>query len=305
MLGQSLDFISAAGNALPKSVIVSLIYRLTILYASSRILPGLKKSVENNGGGRDGNLSRANSQLNLKLNSENGIGIGPRSELEGEEIKEKVQQGGLERRRSFKEDETESESSSSDSESETGSDSDSEEENDDRRLKKIRNGSQRHSKSKASKSKSKSNTKHRQKKNKKKSNNKRNQKRYSDSEDSSTSSSSVSTSTTSSSTSTTTTTSSSTESETLKSERRRKWRRQSLLKKGDSNGRSKRDKGGNSKVKTLREEESFGTFISIIVSYSRLILIAVYSHLLSEYLNGDFSSMFRHARVEMLTSLPD
>lgn len=282
MLGQSLDFISAAGNALPKSVIVSLIYRLTILYASSRILPGLKKSVENNGGGRDGNLSRANSQLNLKLNSENGIGIGPRSELEGEEIKEKVQQGGLERRRSFKEDETESESSSSDSESETGSDS--EEENDDKKLKKIRNGSQRHSKSKSLKSKSKSNTKHRQKKNKKKSHNKRNQKRYSDSEDSSTSSSSISTSTTSSSTSTTTTTSSSTESETLKSERRRKWRRQSLLKKGDRNGRSKRDKGGNSKVKTLREEESFGTFISIIVSYSRLILIAVYSHLLSEFL---------------------
>ncbi|PWN47201.1 hypothetical protein IE53DRAFT_262610 [Violaceomyces palustris] len=41
-LGQSLDFIAAAGAALPSSVIVSLVYRLMVLYAASRILPMLK-----------------------------------------------------------------------------------------------------------------------------------------------------------------------------------------------------------------------------------------------------------------------
>ncbi|CBQ67452.1 conserved hypothetical protein [Sporisorium reilianum SRZ2] len=44
-LGQSVDFIHAADAALPKSVIVSLIYRLMVLYAASRILPMLKGSV--------------------------------------------------------------------------------------------------------------------------------------------------------------------------------------------------------------------------------------------------------------------
>ncbi|EPQ32280.1 uncharacterized protein PFL1_00477 [Pseudozyma flocculosa PF-1] len=44
-LGQSLDFLSAAGAALPKSVIVSLVYRLMVLYAASRILPMLKGNV--------------------------------------------------------------------------------------------------------------------------------------------------------------------------------------------------------------------------------------------------------------------
>ncbi|SNX81370.1 related to ICE2 - integral ER membrane protein with type-III transmembrane domains [Melanopsichium pennsylvanicum] len=44
-LAQSVDFIHAAGAALPKSVIVSLIYRLMVLYAASRILPMLKGSV--------------------------------------------------------------------------------------------------------------------------------------------------------------------------------------------------------------------------------------------------------------------
>ncbi|KDN37910.1 hypothetical protein K437DRAFT_240439 [Tilletiaria anomala UBC 951] len=40
--GHSIDFISAALAALPKSVIVSLLYRLMVLYAASRILPLLK-----------------------------------------------------------------------------------------------------------------------------------------------------------------------------------------------------------------------------------------------------------------------
>ena len=40
--GQSIDFVSAAFAALPKSVIVSLVYRLMVLYAASRILPLLK-----------------------------------------------------------------------------------------------------------------------------------------------------------------------------------------------------------------------------------------------------------------------
>ncbi|KIS71628.1 uncharacterized protein UMAG_10017 [Mycosarcoma maydis] len=44
-LGHSVDFLHAAGAALPKSVIVSLIYRLMVLYAASRILPMLKGSV--------------------------------------------------------------------------------------------------------------------------------------------------------------------------------------------------------------------------------------------------------------------
>ncbi len=43
ILGHSLDFISAALSALPKSVIVSLLYRLMVLYAASRILPLLKE----------------------------------------------------------------------------------------------------------------------------------------------------------------------------------------------------------------------------------------------------------------------
>ncbi|CEH12974.1 hypothetical protein CBOM_00924 [Ceraceosorus bombacis] len=41
-LGHSARFIAAAGAALPKSVIVSLVYRLMVLYAASRILPVLK-----------------------------------------------------------------------------------------------------------------------------------------------------------------------------------------------------------------------------------------------------------------------
>lgn len=44
-LGQSVDFLHAAAAALPKSVIVSLVYRLMVLYAASRILPMLKGSV--------------------------------------------------------------------------------------------------------------------------------------------------------------------------------------------------------------------------------------------------------------------
>jgi hypothetical protein len=42
-LGQSARFIAAAAAALPKSVIVSLIYRLMVLYSASRILPLLKR----------------------------------------------------------------------------------------------------------------------------------------------------------------------------------------------------------------------------------------------------------------------
>jgi hypothetical protein len=42
-LGQSARFIAAASAALPKSVIVSLIYRLMVLYSASRILPLLKR----------------------------------------------------------------------------------------------------------------------------------------------------------------------------------------------------------------------------------------------------------------------
>ncbi|GAC96631.1 hypothetical protein PHSY_004214 [Pseudozyma hubeiensis SY62] len=62
-LGQSVDFIHAAGAALPKSVIVSLIYRLMVLYAASRILPMLKGSVVRNREGdglhREGSWGRA------------------------------------------------------------------------------------------------------------------------------------------------------------------------------------------------------------------------------------------------------
>ncbi|TKY90088.1 hypothetical protein EX895_000086 [Sporisorium graminicola] len=60
-LGQSVDFIHAAGAALPKSVIVSLIYRLMVLYAASRILPMLKGSVAPHRHNEDGVNSRTTS----------------------------------------------------------------------------------------------------------------------------------------------------------------------------------------------------------------------------------------------------
>jgi hypothetical protein len=41
-LGHSARFLAAAGAALPPSVVVSLVYRLMVLYAASRILPVLK-----------------------------------------------------------------------------------------------------------------------------------------------------------------------------------------------------------------------------------------------------------------------
>ena len=53
-LGQSVDFLHAAAAALPKSVIVSLVYRLMVLYAASRILPMLKGSVAPHTRGEDG-----------------------------------------------------------------------------------------------------------------------------------------------------------------------------------------------------------------------------------------------------------
>jgi hypothetical protein len=49
-LGQSARFIAAAAAALPKSVIVSLIYRLMVLYSASRILPLLKRGGPSNNG---------------------------------------------------------------------------------------------------------------------------------------------------------------------------------------------------------------------------------------------------------------
>lgn len=45
-LGHSIDFIAAAAAALPSSVIVSLVYRVTVLYAASRILPHLKRASD-------------------------------------------------------------------------------------------------------------------------------------------------------------------------------------------------------------------------------------------------------------------
>ncbi|KAL9937419.1 hypothetical protein V8E36_003828 [Tilletia maclaganii] len=44
-LVQSIDFIAAAASALPASVIVSLVYRLVVLYAAIRILPRLKATA--------------------------------------------------------------------------------------------------------------------------------------------------------------------------------------------------------------------------------------------------------------------
>ncbi|KAK0556548.1 hypothetical protein OC846_001118 [Tilletia horrida] len=44
-LTQSIDFIAAAASVLPASVIVSLVYRLVVLYAAIRILPRLKANA--------------------------------------------------------------------------------------------------------------------------------------------------------------------------------------------------------------------------------------------------------------------
>ncbi|KAK0525367.1 hypothetical protein OC835_005632 [Tilletia horrida] len=44
-LAQSIEFIAAAASALPASVIVSLVYRLVVLYAAIRILPRLKANA--------------------------------------------------------------------------------------------------------------------------------------------------------------------------------------------------------------------------------------------------------------------
>lgn len=53
-LAQSARFIAAAAAALPKSVIVSLLYRLMVLYSASRILPLLKRGGNTNGWEGDG-----------------------------------------------------------------------------------------------------------------------------------------------------------------------------------------------------------------------------------------------------------
>ncbi|UZJ51933.1 hypothetical protein CBS101457_001253 [Exobasidium rhododendri] len=167
-LGQSARFIAAATAALPKSVIVSLIYRLMVLYSASRILPLLKRG----GGpkGWEGDGSSWGSASN-----------------------------------------TSSSSSSDDSSVFTESESEDEAEKDKR---------------KRSPKKGKDNTKG--------------------------------------------------------------WQSHQLNVKADSKGKARvpteeerqRAKRRKREELRLREEEPFGAFISLIVSYSRLILIAVYSHLL-------------------------
>ncbi|CAD6903772.1 unnamed protein product [Tilletia laevis] len=47
-LAQSIEFIAAAASALPASVIISLVYRLVVLYAAIRILPRLKADTTAN-----------------------------------------------------------------------------------------------------------------------------------------------------------------------------------------------------------------------------------------------------------------
>ncbi|PWZ02983.1 hypothetical protein BCV70DRAFT_197223 [Testicularia cyperi] len=107
-LGQSLDFLNAAGAALPKSVIVSLVYRLMVLYAASRILPMLKgsvarKSIREDVHRRRASWGRARSDSHIRdgadqeeegsdwsSSSETGSSIGSSSGSEVEELEEEV-----------------------------------------------------------------------------------------------------------------------------------------------------------------------------------------------------------------------
>lgn len=186
-LGQSARFIAAAGAALPKSVIVSLIYRLMVLYSASRILPLLKRQSAKSGWDGDGWASSSSS------------GADGSSDVTSSE-------------------------SESESESDSGTESDSSDSSD----------SDLHSRKKSSnKGKGKA--------------------REEDSLKNGTA------------------------NEKKKWKQRRQYQQQQQQQ-GDAASRGR----GQRRLRTrgIREEEPFGAFISLIVSYARLILIAVYSHLL-------------------------
>jgi len=82
-LGQSARFIAAASAALPKSVIVSLIYRLMVLYSASRILPLLKRGGPPKGWEGDG--SSWGSASSTSSSDDSSVFSESESEEEGEE----------------------------------------------------------------------------------------------------------------------------------------------------------------------------------------------------------------------------
>lgn len=94
-LGQSARFIAAAAAALPKSVIVSLIYRLMVLYSASRILPLLKRggATSTNWEGDGSSWGSASSSSDSSESSD--------SEEDGEKALPKARRGSAAKARPF------------------------------------------------------------------------------------------------------------------------------------------------------------------------------------------------------------
>lgn len=95
-LGQSARFIAAAAAALPKSVIVSLLYRLMVLYSASRILPLLKRGG-NTKGWESGDGSSWGSASSSSDDEEEDSSESSQSTSESEEevVQEKRRASGL------------------------------------------------------------------------------------------------------------------------------------------------------------------------------------------------------------------
>lgn len=271
-LGQSLDFISAAVEALPKSVIVSLVYRLAVLYAAGRVLKGLGKThgkrIENTVGGigsRNASKTNLNQSANDEIKEGDGVKEPENQELQAGQSNERVQEILAQRNRKnsgrrnkgkrsgkgrkSNGNQTESESSS-ESETSSGTES-SETDSETSETEETETGSESETESQTeTESESSSDSEdERSSRRKYKSSSKKSTKGLS------------------------------------KSEIRKRYNKKAISRRRKSESKNQSGKGnaGKRNKKRLREEESFGTFIEVIGAYSRLILIAVYSHLLSEY----------------------
>lgn len=97
---QSARFGAAAAAALPKSVILSLVYRLMVLYSASRILPLLKRQTDKrwDGDGSTWSSSASGSEESSEDSDDESVSS---SDEDGDEDKKKQRRRGTEEKSSF------------------------------------------------------------------------------------------------------------------------------------------------------------------------------------------------------------
>lgn len=94
-LGQSARFLAAATAALPKSVIVSLLYRLMVLYSASRILPLLKRGGPPQGWEGDGSAWGSASSSSSSSSDDSSLSSESESEEEQSQSRQTSTRGGV------------------------------------------------------------------------------------------------------------------------------------------------------------------------------------------------------------------